>query len=195
MTTYTAQSDQREISDPGEENQRSQIQALNTTREQISEIRTRGRLELSERQRLTALRATVGEYISKLAPYLADDELQPDGDEPALWDEKELGTVSVSPPPFESMNLSDRYRLDAAPEPKEIDVVGVADILRLGVEYPVEFQFSVVSPISGTETVAAQRNAAPDEDLLMRAVLEVDSFRRRSGLGLQLEEENDHDVT
>ena len=194
MTTPPSASETREIADPGKENQRTQIQQLNQTRAQITDIRTKGRLRLSEQQRLVALRSTVSEYISQLSPYLCDEQLQPD-DEKALWDEQPLGSYTIAPPSFESLNVGNRFEVDEAPGSEQIEVVGVSDILRLGVEFPVEFDFKVISPVSGRDEISVQKNGAPPAETLLEAVIELDAFRRRTGLGLQLEDESPHGET
>jgi len=188
MSGY-GQTEDSQLQDPGEQNQRSQIQHLNKIRQQISEIRTKGRVQLNRKRRLTALRASVVEYASLLQAYLRDERLQDEDGDEALWHERDIATYHVPPPDKSELDL-DRFEIVSWPSTEPVTITGVVELLQIGVEYPMEFEIEARSSVHGQQTFTVTRNGAPTEKALMASVAELDSFRRSVGLGLQLEEKS-----
>lgn len=198
--SHTNRQTGREIDDPGEQNQRTQIQYLNEIRQRIGRIRSEGEFRFSRADYLQAYRAVVLEYADVLSPYLRDEQLQPDdqtwGDDDAdtpLWNGFQT-SYTVSPPSLRGRDI-DARNIEQEPEPVEIPVQGIEGLLAIGKQHPVTFEWVIWDAVRGSQTITRTANGAPPESFLRQIVQLLDEFRYQAGLGLKLQEEEYHGKT
>lgn len=179
--------DTPELEDPGDTNRRQQVQQLNTIREQIAEIRTRGQLKMPAAERDQALYGYAREYARLLEPYLRDPELQRDNGD-TLWSEREY-QFTVSPPDPSRKDILSQTDSWERPAPREFTLSGIREFVGLPDDPEIAFKFEQRTPVNGQEQRRVSTTARPPEDVVSRIVSDLDAFRRRVGLGLQIEEE------
>lgn len=167
-----------ELEDPGEANRRHQVEELNKVRADITEINTRGEQQLGRDRQHQALFNTVTEYARLLAPYLRDPDLQA-ADAKPVWEQRIQ--YAVDPPVPDTEPTGELTR-------RVVTLDGLDEFLQLS-DHPTEsFEYEVNPPGERQKTRTAAVDARPPRRILRRMVLELDDFRRRVGLGLQLED-------
>lgn len=177
----------REIEDPGEASRRSQVDQLTKQREQIARLRTEGVAQIQDgAARHRALYAVTKEYARLLAPYLADVNLQ--GNSPIWTGEKYQWTVEPREPPTPDV-LDQLVKWDTTPDPQAIQLNGIKEFAALPENLRLTFEWARKTP-AGRKQQQIEQDATPPEHVLAEIVTDLDSFRRRVGLGLQLEDES-----
>jgi hypothetical protein len=182
------------IESPGEKNAHDQIGQLNECRREIMKVRTEGQLHWNQAEQLKAYRSIVKEYALLLEPYLRDPALQSDDGVP-LWERQGIATYTVHPtPPVREIeakhhNFKEDYLTDA-PESVKVRLDGIQDFIQLAEEERT-VSWTYHAPSCPEEEYHSTMDVAPDYDALTRVTSELDVFRRRVGLGLDVSENKD----
>lgn len=177
----------KEVKDPGDANQRKQIEQINSARDDVREVRNRvvessvtGRL--NTRVANTAYREVITSYALLLAPYLRSERF---GD-PELWEGRDepLATVSIRPPKTEDIDVDIE---SISPESGyQLDIDGVKEFINTPTPISVNFDGIAADELRGQNEVTVPKTAEIGRQALDEIVIALDEFRIGMGLGLKL---------